>query len=134
MAKLSVATYRVLSDEAFTLKASHVKRLEFKLEGSNVFVSESVRRPILWWRIWPRSDNAKYIALINDVAADPNNIPADKIIIEQSTDTKVMRDMHEVIGFSKFIPADTNTIDFRVVIGEVEFSDVILIYQVRAED
>jgi len=132
MAKTQVATYAVLADSALQLKANNVKRLSFNLPSSSVFVSESSRRPILFWRMWPRSDNSKYIALINDVAADPNNNPSDKVIIEQTTDTKVMRDMHEVIGFSNFIPSDENTIDFRVVIGEVQFSDIILV-QVQAQ-
>jgi len=133
MAKVQVATYAVLTDSAFQLKGNNVKRLTFNLPSSSVFVSESSRRPILSWRMWPRSDNSKYIALINDVAADPNNIPADKVIIEQTTNTKVMRDMHEVIGFSHFIPSDENTIDFRVGIGEVQFSDIILFFQVQAQ-
>lgn len=125
-----VANYHFLSDASFELDAQEVKRLTFNCPPSNQFV-KAAAFPILWWRVWPRSNECKYIVVINDVLADPNNIPQNKVVFSMETDTKVLRDIHEIVSGEMFNPGVANSIDFRVVIGKAQFSDVILWHRIQ---
>lgn len=129
MATVQVANYHFLADSVFTLEANHVKRLKFSCPPASRFVKEFAA-PVLSYTLLPKSDTCKFIVVINDIAADPNNIPASKIAVEIESDTQVRRDLHEVMSGNLFNPGVDNFVDFRVVIGKVQFSDVILFHRI----
>jgi hypothetical protein len=130
---MQVSNYFVLDDDNFELNADEMKRFIVKMPPAAQFV-RATARPILWLTIHPRSDHAKFIVILNDAPGDPNNIPNSKIVFVydfEGTVQKGFRGVHEVLDGNQFIAGGDNFIDFRVIIGKVLFSDVVLHFRLE---
>ena len=59
---------------------------------------------------------------------DPNNIPDSKVVWNYGNgdNIQLLRSTHEVLDGNQFLPGIDNLIDFRVVVGKVRLSDVVL--------
>src|SRR5262249_1647356 len=127
---MQVSNYFVLQDANFELSKDAIKSFTPKMPPSNQFVRETAR-PLLRCNMQPVRDEIKFIVLLKDPTGDPNNIPESKIVFDydaSGSKHRVLRGIHEVLDGNKFVPSGDNLIDFRVIIGHVRFSDVVLLF------
>ncbi len=125
---MQVSNYFVLQDANFELDEGEIKRFTAKMPPSSQFV-KATARPILWFNMQPlTSHRLKLIVILNDVQGDPNNIPDSKVVwnYDNGDDIQLLRSTHEVLDGNQFLPGIDNLIDFRVVVGKVRLSDVVL--------
>lgn len=125
---MQVSNYFVLQDANFELDEGEIKRFTAKMPPSSQFV-KATARPILWFNMQPlTSHRLKLIVILNDVQGDPNNIPDSKVVWNYGNgdNIQLLRSTHEVLDGNQFLPGIDNLIDFRVVVGKVRLSDVVL--------
>jgi hypothetical protein len=130
--EMQVSNYFVLSDNNLILEDGDIKRFTKEMPPSSQFV-KAIAHPILSFNIHPlTSGRLKFIVLLNNLA-DPS-IPDDKIVFVydfEGSKHQVSRGIHEVLDGNKFLPGIDNQIDFRVVVGKLELSDVVLFFRVE---
>jgi hypothetical protein len=130
---MQVSNYFVLQDGNFELDEGEIKRFTAKMPPSSQFV-KATARPILGFNMHPlTSERLKFLVILNDIQGDPNNIPNSKVVwsYDSGDDVRLLRSTHEVLDGEQFSPGVDNVIDFRVIVGKVRLSDVVLHFRVE---
>lgn len=123
---ISISDYVTVSDAPFELSSGHVRRFKFDLPGD--FSKQATT--VLMFGITP-DDDVKYLVIVNDVAADPNNTPPETIVDSQELHGATFRTLHEVVPGEKFLGGQgfENLLDVRVITGRARFHDIVLFHQ-----
>ncbi len=129
---MQLSNYFVLQDNNFELAEGNIKRFTASMPPPSQFRSNTAR-PLLWFNMQPlTSGRLKFIVILNDPQGNPNNIPDNKVVFNYdfASNSRELRSIHEVLDGSKFSSND-NFIDFRVIVGRIRLSDIILFFRVE---
>ena len=129
---MQLSNYFVLLDSNLELNENQVKRFSVEMPDAPAFVGATAR-PVLWFNMNPlTSSRLKINVILNHLQGD-TNYPANKVVwsYDNPDDIRLLRSTHEVLDGNAFLDGQTNQIDFRVIVGKVRISDVLLFYRLQ---